>query len=164
MPENSVLFIDLDDVLIVPTLYKIKHRRRVKDGRKVHYAFSPAALKSLRQITTECPTAALVISSTWRLEGRREVEMVFRLNGCPELLVRFHDDWATRELRPDGNRADEISDWLMRHPEITHAAAIDNNESILGKRWAVLVMPSKGLSDTDAFAAIKLMKNDPGAL
>lgn len=102
----QVLFLDIDDVLVVPTLYKIKSRRRVRDGRKVHYAFLPAARTCLLSILDARPDAALVISSTWRLEGPMELATVLRLNGCGDLVQRLHQDWRTRELPPSASRAE----------------------------------------------------------
>ena len=155
-----VLFLDVDDVLVVPTLHKIKSRRRVRDGRKVHYAFLPAARTHLMAILSACPDTAVVISSTWRLEGRKEMELVLRLNDCSELIERLHEDWRTCEEARNVSRANEIAEWLSRHPEVTHAAAIDNDVSIAGQPWAIVVDPETGLSAENAGAAITLLQPD----
>jgi hypothetical protein len=156
----SVLFLDVDDVLVVPSLYKIKSRRRVRDGRKVHYAFLPSARTCLLSVLSACPDTALVISSTWRLEGIVEFSTIFRLNGCGELLQRLHEDWRTCEEAPAASRADEIAEWLSRHPEVIHAAAIDNDPSIVGRPWAVPVDPEVGFSEELAVAATALLRPD----
>jgi hypothetical protein len=154
---RSVIFLDLDDVLIVPAMYKIKHGRRVRDGRKVHYAFAPAAKELLLHMIGQCPDTALVISSTWRLEGKAELAALLRLNGCGDILNRLHEDWLTCEPWRGGDRAAEIAEWLSRHPEVTRAAAVDNDASIGGQPWAVLVDPETGLSERNVAAAIALI-------
>ena len=155
---TSVLFLDLDDVLIVPSLHKIKSRRRVRDGRKVHYAFLPSARSNLSSLLSTCADTGIVISSTWRLEGRRELETILRLNQCGEFLERLHDDWRTCEPTSGATRSDEIIEWLSRHPEVARVAAIDNDPSIDGKPWAVLVDPTKGFTDEGATAAAVLLR------
>ena len=156
----SVLFLDIDDVLVVPSLYKIKSRRRVRDGRKVHYAFLPSARACLLSLLSECPDTALVISSTWRLEGIAEFSTIFRLNGCGEYLQRLHGDWRTCDEVRGVSRSDEIDEWLSRHPEVIHAAAIDNDPSIVGRPWAVPIDPLVGFTEEPTLAAIALLRPD----
>jgi hypothetical protein len=158
---TSILFLDLDDVLIVPGLYKIKSRRRVRDGRKVHYAFLPSARSCLISLLSSCPETALVVSSTWRMEGRREFETILRLNQCGEFIERLHDDWRTCEPISNATRVDEITEWLTRHSEVMHAAAIDNDPSIAGKPWAVLVDSAEGFTDEGKMATIALLQGAP---
>ena len=155
---TSILFLDLDDVLIVPSLYKIKSRRRVRDGRKVHYAFLPSARSNLTSLLSTCVDTGIVISSTWRMEGRRELETILRLNQCGEFIERLHNDWRTCEPTSSAARVDEIDEWLSRHPEVMHAAAIDNDPSIAGRPWAVLVNPAEGFTDEGTIAAIALLR------
>jgi hypothetical protein len=154
---SSILFLDLDDVLIVPALHKIKSRRRVRDGRKVHHSFLPSARVHLLSILAACPDAAVVISSTWRLEPRIEMDTVLRLNGCGEVVERLHEDWRTCGPASQATRADEIAEWLLRHPEVTRAVAIDNDPSIAGRSWAVLVDPATGLTAESVSAATALL-------
>jgi hypothetical protein len=154
MPVTAALFLDWDDVLILPHLHGKKRRWRVSGGRKVCYLFAPDALAALRAVLDACPAAALVLSSTWRGEGRAMVETVLRMNGAAELAGRFHPDWIT----PDGaNRAAEIDGWLAVHPDITAAAALDDDPAIAGRPWAVLIDPGTGLTNADAARAVALL-------
>jgi hypothetical protein len=80
------------------------------------------------------------------LEGRKEVETVLRLNGCNELLERFHHRWSTGLEQPGVSRADEISDWLQDHPEVERVAAVDDDLSIVSQPWGVWIDPAIGLA------------------
>ncbi len=88
MSANAALFLDWDDVLILPHVHGKKRRWRVSGGRKVCYLFAPDALTGLRAMLDACPAAALVLSSTWRGEGRAMVETVLHMNGGAELAER----------------------------------------------------------------------------
>ena len=153
--HHAVLFLDFDDVLIVPSLHRIKRKRRARDGRKVHYAFVPEACDALLRIMAASPDTAMVVSSTWRLEGRKEVETVLQLNGCQDLSGRFHLDWATGDEQKGLSRADEISTWLKNHPEVERVAAIDDDLSIASQPWGIWIDPTSGLTDVHVVTVLE---------
>lgn len=43
------------------------------------------------------------------------------------------------------------------HPEIRVAAALDDDPSITGRRWAVLIDPATGLTHADVARAVALL-------
>jgi hypothetical protein len=108
----------------------------------VHYAFLPSGRACLLSILAACPANALVISSTWRLEGRRQFDTVLRLKGCGELIERLHEDWRTCEPGGEPRRGDR------------------QRPSILGQDWGILVDPTVGLSETHIAEAIARLQDE----
>jgi hypothetical protein len=66
--------------------------------------------------------ARIVVSSDWRnLENRAEIEAHL----SPWLADLLHEDWATPIC---GQRWKEVSAWLVRHPEVTGYAILEDFE------------------------------------
>jgi hypothetical protein len=67
--------------------------------------------------------ARIVVSSDWRnLENRAEIEAHL----SPWLADLLHEDWATPIC---GHRWKEVSAWLVRHPEVTGYAILEDFEA-----------------------------------
>ena len=108
-------------------------------------------LRNLKLIVDETG-AEIILSSTWRLfmRSRRVVEkrladFGMKLSGC------------TIELY---NRAEEIQEWLDRHPEVDKFVILDD-ESISGKFPKNLVQTTMayGLLPTHVRKAIKILNS-----
>ena len=86
----------------------------------------------------------IVISSAWRKKDS------FKNDFCksfPELAVAIldflHEDWCTIGSR-NGNRGEEISEWLSRHPETTKFVCVDDSSRGLESFPHIHAVPSRG--------------------
>mmetsp|Transcript_47873 Transcript_47873/g.113770 ORF Transcript_47873/g.113770 Transcript_47873/m.113770 type:complete len:167 (-) Transcript_47873:95-595(-) len=144
---DSVIFLDIDGVL---------HSAHGEAD-----LFLPACCSHLQEIIEETG-ASIVLSSMWRLQYRslfRVNEVLFSANLPPTIGV-------TPDLR-GCSRAEEISQWLERHPEVVRWIAIDDwaleqasgstaaRERMLGH--CVQTSPETGLTEQDVSLAIALM-------
>jgi hypothetical protein len=119
-----IVFLDFDGPMI-------PHRSKILPGRfqAGFWAsqFDPVAALWIEAIL-QASGARLVISSTWRREGREFIERMLALNGVnPRHL---HDDWSTARINKA--RDDELREWLSRHDEVSDFIIVDDDESIYG--------------------------------
>jgi hypothetical protein len=126
MQRNKVIFLDIDGVLVTTRTFIANHGEQL---------FDPIAAGMLRRCCTK--GVAIVISSTWRfyadMSGNSDCSTYNKLHNnltLEGLLPYLHDDWKTVDLHRAGVvqiRGDEITEWLSRHPEVTHYAIIDDD-------------------------------------
>jgi hypothetical protein len=81
--------------------------------------FCQIRMKVLREVA-QITGCRYVVSSDWRnADNRREIEAHL----SPYLADMLHGDWATPIT---GRRWNEIAAWLIRHPEVTEYAILDD--------------------------------------
>lgn len=111
----KILFLDIDGVMNY-------HKLLLAEGID---AISEPALDLLKMIVF-ATDAKIVLSSTWRLweDARATVRKRLGTRGMDFIDV-------TKELRikfsRSAPRADEIKEWLERHPEVTNFAILDDD-------------------------------------
>ena len=109
-------------------------------------------LRNLKLIV-DATGAEIVLSSTWRLfkDTRKVVE-----KRLADFGMKFID--RTIELR---NRADEIEEWLSRHPEVNKFVILDDECISLERLKANLVQTTMayGLLPTHVRKAIKILNS-----
>lgn len=113
---DSVLFLDVDGPLIPHRCYLLPENHGCLVSR-----FDPVMVAVINRVLRVSDTK-LVISSTWRNGGRIQFESLMVRNNLPPRAL--HTDWATK--LGSEKRSVEIKEWLARHPEVEHYAAIDD--------------------------------------
>ena len=118
---DKVLFLDIDGPMI-------PGRSWVIQPQTLWTKFDPIAVATVVALLDKVG-AKLVISSTWRVKGYERMVEALEDNGIDGSYL--HEDWQTirwTETAFLDHRADEIREWLSRHPEITKFAVIDDGD------------------------------------
>ncbi|AOG03238.1 HAD domain-containing protein [Bosea sp. RAC05] len=127
----SVLFLDLDGVLVTSS-------SRRAGGRNT--SMDPAKVAMLDELVVEVG-ASIVVSSTWRSSHDMPGILLAQWPGIP-----LHQDWRTghwADIAPDATnafRGIEIADWLARHPEVSTYVVLDDETGFLPDQVANVVM------------------------
>lgn len=144
---SKIVFIDVDGPMIPVRAYFLPNQTKIVS------VFDPCATAMLLRLLDDTG-AKLVISSTWGGKGKERCEELLSNNGINP--SHLHDDWVTPR-KMSSTRFHEISWWLMKHPEVTHYVAIDDED--LPVDWvsnAVLCDAAEGFSLRN-FKECKLM-------
>lgn len=148
-----IIFLDIDGVLIA-----------YPEGETTGPVFTPRCVAAFKLILAAVPSAKVVFSTTWRLD---------------RCVDRLHEQWlehgfsvslaidGTPDLRQDSSvlrrhqRGLEIRAWLDDHPAATRWVVIDDEkmsiEEILNNDRCVFTAPKLGLTEEDAFQAIRIL-------
>lgn len=158
----KIIALDLDGVLSLQ-----------KSGWK---SFDPECLVALRHILEQVPDCKMVLSSCWRkgfinwdktvqpsglIDANQALEVIrkkFIKGGwTQELADRLID--RTPVLRGDPSRGQEISEWIKRHPGVSHICVIDDDSDIEPFHSVHVQTRDEfgGLSMADAEKAIKFL-------
>ena len=117
----KIIFLDIDGPMVPIRAWVLGYKGR-------HELFDPIAVATLLKILKH--DVKLVISSSWRSLGYDEVVTALENSGISR--KHLHEDWQTKEfpVSPEDHmfklRAEEIKEWLSRHPEIEDYVAIDD--------------------------------------
>lgn len=110
---EKIIFLDFDGVIRVP----IEGCGLAPDPAD----FCQDRMRLLRWVCG-ATGARIVVSSDWRnLDNRAAIEAHL----SPYLAEHLHEDWATPIC---GKRWNEVQRWLLRHPEVTAYAIIEDWE------------------------------------
>jgi hypothetical protein len=115
-----ILFLDIDGVVLSGQELWRTHNNRYLPPEKV----------ALIREVCDRAGAMIVVSSTWRYSDDTLGQLIAA--GLP-----VHSDWRTPQARREGaifiaeTRGWEISRWLVRHPEVTSWAIIDDDSDML---------------------------------
>lgn len=141
----KVIFLDIDGVLVTPCHMKalseagdemyVGVEEWEKDRHRAilpHARFDPEAVSQLNRILEETG-AKIVVSSTWRYRGRKEMAEIFQGQGVqgevidvtPALRQRIR-----RWVRDTCGRGNEIAEWLHEHPEVEKFAILDDDQDM----------------------------------
>ena len=116
----KVIFIDIDGPLCPRRVYCVK-----KSNDEKQY-FDPIVCQFLNKLITNFPVK-MVISSAWQCMGLKNISDIFINHGIDPSYI--HEDWCTNPEDHSGlTRAEEIENWLDRHPEVDRYAAIDDGD------------------------------------
>lgn len=144
MSQQSVLFLDFDDVICLNSPYGGYAAKAAIDkgvfrrAQDLHeQLFDSEAKKFLATIDAEFKPA-YVLSTSWRLMFQRH-QLVEILNYCGLQFVTagIHQEWATPAQPCQGLRAAEIKSWLRLYPEFSDSwVVLDDKLSGSGfKMW-----------------------------
>jgi hypothetical protein len=116
---SKVIFLDFDGPMI-PMRAWVLNMDRAK-----YEVFDPVAAATVKR-ALDAAHAKLVITSTWRLDGRDACIRLLEMAGIDRSYL--HADWATPKAGRGGpkSRAAEIYLWLAKHPEVRRHAVIDD--------------------------------------
>ena len=160
---KKIVFLDFDGVLNT-CMWESKI-----PIEKYGYAFDPNAVANLAKIIEETG-ADIVVSSTWKFMGFSEMQDMWEVRGLPGKIiditpntisdeVLLYADLEHMELTPI--RGMEIKEWLeTKGKKVTHYVILDDMDSMLPeqKDHLVLTNPTVGITESDAFKAISILK------
>lgn len=117
----AVLFLDMDGVVLSGReLWRTGNNRYIP----------PEKIALVKEVCDQSG-AVVVVSSTWRYSD--ETAGLLRFHG-----IQLHPDWRTdfgRQMAGSliigATRGSEISKWLVRHPEVTRYAIVDDDSDML---------------------------------
>lgn len=116
--------------------------------------FDPVAVSLVQKLVMGHP-AMLVVTSSWKKLGQKNVEFILDLNGLSSNWL--HLRWCTEAVDGAARRCDEITQWLSHASnageDILGYAAIDDDPSIVNLPGGVLVPYVDGLRWADFCSA-----------
>ena len=146
----NIIFLDIDGVLVNSNQ---KYKRMLDHGDHQHRQLDPSCVAALNKITDRT-RAVFVMSSSWRFGYDDAVAYLKSQGVTGGFLGRTAPiDQDTRGL--------EIQDWLRDHSYYGDKRfIIIDDDADMGELKSRLVQPDRkvGLTDADADAAIKLLK------
>ena len=119
---ERILFLDIDGVLVTA--------RTLKERRGRDHVADDACVRELNRVIAETG-ARLVLSSSWRFCGLREMNRILNLWGVAEPLLDMTPD-LTRQAGAEGlyagvPRGREIQAWLDDNPRAVRFAVVDDD-------------------------------------
>lgn len=115
----KIIFLDVDGVLNrcegmwVKTLPQVHQRLPLVTEANI--------VSVLNHLVSQRDEIRIVVSSTWRKICADYLEFEEK-TGVDHRLI--HEDWRTGNF---GDRADQVREWLYRHPEVTQYVVVDDN-------------------------------------
>jgi hypothetical protein len=119
----KVIFLDIDGVLVTRDCLKT-----FKDG---FMSFNPNSVAVLNKIVSETG-AELVLSSCWRMHGMKGFNAHAKRQGVIKPVIAFTP-------RKDGERGDEIQEWLKTTEANVESFVIIDDDSDMGSLLPFLV-------------------------
>jgi len=145
----KVLFLDIDGVLN-------GHKPRVNG----FCGIDPECVNNLNSVLLSVPDLQIVLSSSWRY---MICPSTMTLRGFEYMLLvcglccrgRLIDVTVKDETVPE--RADQVREWLDRHPEVTKHLALDDMDWEFGKRKVISLRTDShtGLTEQSADEIIR---------
>ncbi len=131
MAITKILMMDIDGPMIPGKAKYLFHQPK-------HFSkFDPCAVGMVKELL-KLSGAQIVISSCWKSSGKAACQNLLEINGIPSYHI--HNDWRTTRGE---TRTQEIKNWLIDHPEVTHYVALD--DELLDSR----ILPGFVQCDTD---------------
>lgn len=134
---NSILFLDIDDVLCLNERYggydviDVLQQRHPNPDAVLRHVFSRRAREALKQV--HCALGGhvrYVISSTWReVFGPEQLRQVFTACGLAFVAEALHEIWCTPNAIGPGERVGDIGSWLHDWHEGEPFAIVDDTYS-----------------------------------
>lgn len=161
----KVIFLDFDGVLNSQGSFVLEDRIRKDNVRRqgvkgrVPETLCHVCTSNLQVVLDQYPEVKVVLSTTWRT--------MYSMDWLKEKLASYHIDAnrvidKTPEHRQTGDRGQEISAWLDKHPEVTHYIVIDDNDwgisPIHGQRFVKTTWES-GMTFQHAVEAVDKLSN-----
>lgn len=144
----KVIFLDVDGVLNNP-----RTKTRTRDGWRFVDDYLVERLAQIVRATQ----AKVVLSSSWR-EGWDDNEIYFQ--DLRRKLVSYNIPLQDRTGEWRKTRAQEITEYLAQHPEITNYVILDDvpDFSSIGYKNVVLTNDLLGLTEQNVKEAIEILE------
>lgn len=144
----KVIFLDVDGVLNNP-----RTKTRTRDGWRFVDDYLVERLAQIVRATQ----AKIVLSSSWR-EGWDDNEIYFQ--DLRRKLISYNIPLQDRTGEQRKTRAQEITEYLAQHPEITNYVILDDvpDFSSIGYKNVVLTNDLLGLTEQNVKEAIEILE------
>ena len=169
------LFLDIDGVLNTYSYSNYLSAKGEQESDEFGAIFDPNAVKNLSTIVNNVPDIKIIISSTWRMNGIKWMNELWKKRKMPGYIysftpvlefVRFKDVISrefSQSVIPTGTRGLEISEWLrlnaMEHQLEYKFAIIDDSDDypIEYKDHLILTDYNTGITKENANQVIKIL-------
>lgn len=169
------LFLDLDGVLNTMDYSDRLIENGLSDTDEDGAIFDPNAIEQLRAII-EGAHPKIILSSTWRFKGKDWIKQLWQKrnlpgeiygltpaleNVCFKNMEGGHNSFS---VYPYGTRGLEINEWFRKNVKGKHQpycyAIIDDEDDFLSIQsdYLVLTDPRRGITEKDAYKAIRILK------
>jgi hypothetical protein len=152
-----VLFLDIDGVLNDQEWAIALH----KEGRDGYREFNPRSVANLKRIC-EATGCKIVISSTWRLFGPIEAQIVPELARAgftnPPIIGKTPDlSRRSSSNFDEQGRGDEVAAWLEEHPHVDRFICVDDDSDFRPEQPLIKTSHRYGLTDAVADLCIEVL-------
>ena len=152
----KVIFLDIDGVLNHQSHYEwlmTTDEPTLMQRTYPYTEFNPKSCQLLKEIIEETG-AQIVVSSSWRLDGEKRLNSLFKHFGLPKIY----------SITPCLNtmRGLEIGAWLASHPEVTNYVILDDDEDMCEHQLPFYIKTNPygdGLNEEVKERAIQLLNN-----
>ena len=132
--KHKIIFLDIDGVLNVMS----------REFDEFGQLFNPIFVNNLAYII-EKTNAKLVISSTWRYSGLKQMVNMWKYRNLPGEIIGI-----TPDLYKDVDRGDEIKAWLEKNiDKVDNYCIIDDDEDMLTEQLNNFVKTSGNIDHPD---------------
>lgn len=119
----KILFLDIDGVLNNEIMY---HKDSIRTSRPFPLdQFDPECVYLLNDIVNKTG-CKIVLSSSWRIEGKEAVNNIFKQVGLPEI----YDITPITLNRIEMTRGEEIKEWLKFRESVNYVIVDDDNDML----------------------------------
>lgn len=165
---QKVIFLDFDGVMNTERYIAERRRNGLPVSDRYGYLFDPEAVENLRRII-DATGAAVVISSSWRLEGEERMRAMWYERAQPGQLIGVtgqspHANFPMSAGETAGTaKGEEIRSWLKEHTSKPyHYVIFDDEADIRPEQRSHFIQtdPRIGITRTDAERAIQILNGE----
>ena len=164
----KVIFLDFDGVMNTERYIAERRRNGLPVSDRYGYLFDPEAVENLRRII-DATGAAVVISSSWRLEGEERMEAMWYERTLPGQLIGVtgqspHANFPMSAGETAGAaKGEEIRGWLKEHVLKPYRYVIFDDEADIRPEQRphfIQTDPRIGITRADAERAIQILNGE----
>ena len=164
----KVIFLDFDGVMNTERYIAEQRRNGLPVSDRYGYLFDPKAVENLRRII-DATGAAMVISSSWRLEGKERMEAMWHERALPGQLIgvtgqSLHANFPMSAGETAGaTKGEEIRGWLKEHASKSYRYVIFDDEADIRPEQRphfIQTDPRIGITRADAERAIRILNGE----
>ena len=169
------LFLDIDGVLNTSSYINNLLEKREQDHDEFGVLFDPNTIDNLSFIINYVPDVKIIISSTWRMNGLKWMNQLWKKRKMPGYIygftpvleyVRFQDvvnREYSQSVIPTGTRGLEISEWLRLNTSGNQLeykfAILDDSDDfpIEYKNHLIMTDYNSGITKEDVVKALEIL-------
>ena len=156
--KYNIVFADIDGVFNTISYWKHHHYITesldygLKESKQLptyrdsenHHIFDPLTVEMFNKLNMDINNIAIVVSSTWRLDGVEEIQRIFKNNGF------YNEVIDVTPVRKDRHRGSEIKDWLIKNwSKVKNYVILDDDSDMLEEQKNNFVQCSSIYGFTD---------------